>query len=69
VALSVVCVVYHFKFPLATVWSVVKLELWLVVELCVVNVVYSCFVSYLFVNCGFGNDESLQMTIGSHGKD
>lgn len=50
-------------------WSVVNLELMVLVVYCAVNVVNSCFVLYLFVNCGFGNDESLQMTIGSHGQD
>jgi hypothetical protein len=34
-------------------------------DMCVVNI--SCL--YLYVNCGFWNDESLQMMVGSHGQD
>jgi hypothetical protein len=66
VALSVVGIVYQLNFP--AVWSDVKAEL--VVEvLRVMNGVGWCFVLYLFVNCGFGNDDSLQMMVGSHGQD
>jgi hypothetical protein len=48
------------------VWSVVKSGVSGVGDMCVVNVI-SCL--YLSVNCGFWDDESLQMMVGSHGQD
>lgn len=48
--------------------SVVKVDVVCRAGCCVLNV-FSCAGSMCFSNCGFGNDESLQMTVGSHGQD